>query len=517
MELNTEFLTVEMKEKLGEDILIFPKLSLQEQPVDNIQLHACLTTWLPEDPKVKRVLELGCNVGYFLKTLHRKYGDAVGIDINEEYIKHAKLNHQHCHVMDAENLSFRDNSFSAVVAKNLCEYTIDPDAIMKEAYRVLDTDGYFIVMGYTDGENVSEYVDDKVQWLASRMNFLSKILDAGFTELEYGVASYKEICGSERVAGDSIVMVRARKRENTIRLPHFWILEPTYWAAFITFVCTGNCSYCIQQFSKDEFFGAMAEYEKDKLTGAEWVDFYNHVQKMYRLPLSIIGGEPLLHDDVFEILNNINGYKMTITSNLCSPQFDKFATEISEKQKKHIRINTSFHPNIITVEEFCNKIHMLRNWGYEVDQVAMVNHPTSNYRHYYKEFINRGINMSPQTYLGKIGDVLYPNADSLLVSDHREHGIDNLEIYEDAFSYRRKKKVLCRTKRFMAAPNGNLYRCHYHLYANRNPIGNVLTRDIPKTVGYDLCNDYGYCNPCDFHHVHFKEFTETALREEILK
>ncbi|MHA2220054.1 MAG: hypothetical protein ACXACY_29535, partial [Candidatus Hodarchaeales archaeon] len=60
------------------------------------------------------------------------------------------------------------------------------------------------------------------------------------------------------------------------------------------------------------------------------------------------------------------------------------------------------------------------------------------------------------------------------------------------------------TRRFLVAPDGGIYRCHYHLYSRRGTIGNVRDEKLPEPSDYNLCNDFGYCNPCDFPHAKFR-------------
>ena len=64
--------------------------------------------------------------------------------------------------------------------------------------------------------------------------------------------------------------------------------------------------------------------------------------------------------------------------------------------------------------------------------------------------------------------------------DHEEHGINNYDGYKEGFSCESKHEILCMTRRFLVAPNGNVFKCHYHLYSNRNPLGSALDGVLPQ-------------------------------------
>jgi hypothetical protein len=114
--------------------------------------------------------------------------------------------------------------------------------------------------------------------------------------------------------------------------------------------------------------------------------------------------------------------------------------------------------------------------------------------------------------LGKIDAVLVPNDDFELINDYKEHGIDNFRLYQEGFSCEKKSTVLCMTRRFMVAPDGDIYKCHYHLYSRRNALGNIKDLESFSFSDYELCNDFGFCNPCDFPHASFRS-TQVHLQD----
>ena len=94
-----------------------------------------------------------------------------------------------------------------------------------------------------------------------------------------------------------------------------------------------------------------------------------------------------------------------------------------------------------------------------------------------------------------------------------EHGIYDLRLYKEGFSARQKSSIYCQTRRFLIAPDGLVYNCHYHLYSRTNPVGDLLKSELNLKEDYYYCEDYGFCNPCDFPNVRFNRINETVFSE----
>ena len=115
-----------------------------------------ITAWLP-DPKSMdkpvRILDVGCGTGYFVVLLGKEGFEVTGIDLTQEMIKKAKeLIRDHgpypenvqVMEMDAEKLSFEDESFDAVVTRNLTWTLPHPIEAYHEWYRVLKKGGVLL-------------------------------------------------------------------------------------------------------------------------------------------------------------------------------------------------------------------------------------------------------------------------------------------------------------------------------------------------------------------------------------
>lgn len=99
-------------------------------------------------PKDKRVLEGGCGLGPYLITLKKMGYDMVGVDYNVPPL--AKIAEYEGSIplacANVERLPFTSSSFGAYMSLGVIEhFTEGPVKAIKEAARVLEAGGYFIV------------------------------------------------------------------------------------------------------------------------------------------------------------------------------------------------------------------------------------------------------------------------------------------------------------------------------------------------------------------------------------
>ena len=99
--------------------------------------------------KIKRVLEIGCGVGFVSSYLAENYDmEVYGTDYDSEQIQLAnklqpKLERLYYQVEDATKFSFNDSSIDLVISQNVFHYIPNWEKTIKEISRVLTPGGYF--------------------------------------------------------------------------------------------------------------------------------------------------------------------------------------------------------------------------------------------------------------------------------------------------------------------------------------------------------------------------------------
>jgi 2-polyprenyl-3-methyl-5-hydroxy-6-metoxy-1,4-benzoquinol methylase len=87
------------------------------------------------------ILDVGCGLGYVLRSLIKKNRLLVGLDVNRRLVNRAKTKSESslCHflVADAKNLPFLSDSFDHVFMIEVIEHLINPNEALNECARVL--------------------------------------------------------------------------------------------------------------------------------------------------------------------------------------------------------------------------------------------------------------------------------------------------------------------------------------------------------------------------------------------
>lgn len=126
--------------KLRRQELLSPKYQLWQQE---------LLQQLPQKQQLK-ILDIGCGAGFFSVILAKENHLVTGIDLTPDMITAAReiaadeqlqINFQ---IMDAENLTFADECFDAVISRNLTWNLPDPAKAYQEWLRVLKKGGILL-------------------------------------------------------------------------------------------------------------------------------------------------------------------------------------------------------------------------------------------------------------------------------------------------------------------------------------------------------------------------------------
>lgn len=310
------------------------------------------------------------------------------------------------------------------------------------------------------------------------------------------------------------------------------VISPTiydpmcYWAHMLTFRCDGNCPYCIVD-------GRGKHVRRNEMSGKEIVDWWNSLEHQRGQRLSLIGGEPTLHKDIVEIVNNLQGYNITITTNCVGKFYED--EDFHKKFKPHptsiLRINTSYHPHAIRPEEYIRIIKLYESAGHHVDQKAFVYTPEvmSKYKDEI-ETVKKEIPLKSPPFLGFYNDkdgfdaeckpeYLEPNEKYWDQEGAKVLcGINDYDFYRKMCGQEEGSNVKCNHAllALMLDPEGTLFSCHYKMYYNLDPICNI--NNIRFLRDSDLkCDHFGKCNWCDlprFYYAHSNLFLNRHFKNE---
>ena len=294
-----------------------------------------------------------------------------------------------------------------------------------------------------------------------------------------------------------------------MKLPDIFYGQNVYWAHMITFRCNGQCPYCLVE-GRGPTLNSNSRYKE--LPGEDVLRIWNSIEGHEGMRLSIIGGECTLHRDFVEIIQGLEGYFVTITTNLATPFFEKPEYWKGLQVGYKLRVNTTFHPSSgLTPDLYAERIRTLREHDVWVDQIGMVQHPALDREHWRKEFERVDLPMRQITYLGFwteesgfASDIQegtqWPNEGSDASKIMNECGIDDIPRYQIQCGQSQDSEIewdcahgtLC----FLVAPDGTLHECHYKLYYDFDRRGNVLGEFTPVTKPHK-CSHFGKCNWCD--------------------
>lgn len=260
------------------------------------------------------------------------------------------------------------------------------------------------------------------------------------------------------------------------------VLPPSfnYIGAFLTFACSLRCTYCINHHGGDLVKGR-------KMDAKDWIRGLNRIVTRPDLPITLQGGEPTTFRGFYEVLGGIRSETaIDLLTNLeidAAVFIKNVKPERLRRQAPYASIRVSYHFGQSDRAELLDRVWTLKEAGYSIG-VWIVDHPA--YKEHTEEtikmFEEEGIDIRRKEFLGPW--------------EGRNHG--SLRYY-NAVNSKYLYHCQCRTTELLIAPDGNIFRCHSDLYANRNSIGHIL-QENPQELplgNWIACNVYGKCNSCD--------------------
>jgi SAM-dependent methyltransferase len=113
---------------------------------------------------IGKTLDIGCGIGDFLS--YRD--DIVGVDINIKMVEWCRSQGQQVEKMKVDELPFKDGSYDSIIMDNVLEHIKNPEKILREAYRVLRSNGVFL-LGVPGSYGYTKDSDHKVFYSEERL------------------------------------------------------------------------------------------------------------------------------------------------------------------------------------------------------------------------------------------------------------------------------------------------------------------------------------------------------------
>jgi len=259
----------------------------------------------------------------------------------------------------------------------------------------------------------------------------------------------------------------------------------------IHYQCNYYCTYCFLHF-EPETSCIKAKY----LELQEWVDIWESMYKQYGFcQISITGGEPFTYPNFIDLISVLQKWHTFEFSTNLSWDTDEFMKKVKPER---VRINSSFHPEFVSVQDFINKVLFLRNNKYQIS-ITVVAYPPflKDIAEYKNAFEKEGLGLIIFPYRGPCDDKKYPEAYTDSEKDFLKKlgvsiGVEaNKELYETWVERKvvREQDTICRMGQRYAkiTPNGNAHRCCAAVHKDWGNLGNVTDNTFSFTKEPLLC------------------------------
>lgn len=274
--------------------------------------------------------------------------------------------------------------------------------------------------------------------------------------------------------------VQPEKFKNIEITPHY-----DYIGVYLTNRCFLSCDYCITNHNDVHFINNLSHGKE--LSGHQWIAGLNRLKLENDIPLTLQGGDPFLHPDVWEILEAVKHPMDILTAlprNVTLEKIKSLSTlRWNKRTAPYPTIRVSYHKGENDYRELIPRIAELQ----EVVSIGLyhIDHPgypeeTKKIRVLADQYkIEFRLKEYLGWYKGKMyGTYLYPDA------------VQGKVV---------KDEVFCKNTVLPIGPTGHLYRCHSDLYHQRFhcSVGHLLDHDTTFSDQYRSCKFYGMCSECD--------------------
>jgi SAM-dependent methyltransferase len=164
-----------------------------KSPIKESDYYYNLTFKILSPEKGKKLLDVACGGGYFLKKAEEAGVQCYGLDISEEALKIAKKITSYSKLVcaDGESIPFKDEFFDYVTNLGSLEHFLNPEKGLKEMKRVLKENGkalillpnsYFlmIILNVMRTGSIGVRTEQEIERLATRKEWEGLIVNSGF-------------------------------------------------------------------------------------------------------------------------------------------------------------------------------------------------------------------------------------------------------------------------------------------------------------------------------------------------
>jgi hypothetical protein len=225
------------------------------------------------------------------------------------------------------------------------------------------------------------------------------------------------------------------------------------------------------------------------MPGSHWIAGLSRLANLEHsdgvVPVTLQGGEPTVHPDFYQIVNGTpERIRLDVLTNLwfdAAEMIRRVDPARLRRPAPYASIRVSYHPGQAEPAALFEKVHRMIAAGFSIGIWAVLHPDTQEHvLEVQRRALAEGIDFRTKEFLGF--------ADGKLYGQYK---------YPQACMMQQRRKVLCRTTELLIGPSGDFYRCHHDLYSRSTPIGHLLDPAFEMGGKFRMCENFGWCNPCD--------------------
>ncbi len=148
---NLVYINPRLSEKESKDLytknIISPAQYYKESQEGDYITFKKRVQWIEEMyGKKGKMLDIGCNIGTFLKAANESSWDCYGIDINKSVEEDCKRIGIKFFAATLEEAKFKNDFFDVIVMNDLIEHVHDPRGLINQVHKILKPDGLIFIV-----------------------------------------------------------------------------------------------------------------------------------------------------------------------------------------------------------------------------------------------------------------------------------------------------------------------------------------------------------------------------------